>query len=187
MPISKRHGYRGPVKNLGNYSPTELAQWQKILSSLPSYNQLSVAAVTAVDSQSITVLPASGSPIHINWSGLQWAAPALSHGAVGTSPTKASDIVQQGDVVYIQKAADQQWQLSQIPQVQGSLVSVSPVDGRILALVGGYDYSLSKFNRVTQAVRQPGSSFKPFIYSAALAKGFTMASIINDAPIVFAG
>ena len=81
--------------------------------------------------------------------------------------------------------ADGGWRLAQVPKVEGALVSLRPDDGAILALVGGFDYRRSKFNRVTQARRQPGSSFKPVIYSAALDKGFTAASLINDAPVVF--
>ena len=89
-----------------------------------------------------------------------------------------------GDIVRLEEDG-QKWLLAQVPQVQGALVSLRPVDGAIVALVGGFDFGDSKFNRVTQAKRQPGSSFKPIIYSAALESGFTPATIINDAPVVF--
>ena len=104
---------------------------------------------------------------------------------MGKSPKLASDVVAPGDIVRVVQNAEGDWRLTQVPKVEGALVSLRPDDGAILALVGGFDYKHSKFNRVTQARRQPGSSFKPVIYSAALAKGFTAASLINDAPVVF--
>jgi penicillin-binding protein 1A len=115
---------------------------------------------------------------------------------LGPAPTKAADIVRRGDIVRISRrekalrATDTPetasvWRLSQIPVAEGALVALDPTSGAIVALAGGYDFARSKFNRITQALRQPGSNFKPFIYSAALANGYTPASEVNDAPIVF--
>jgi len=104
---------------------------------------------------------------------------------MGKSPKQASDILNVGDVIRVQQSSKGAWNLTQIPKIEGALVSVQPDDGAIVALVGGFDFRKSKFNRATQARRQPGSSFKPVVYSAALEKGFTPASMINDAPVVF--
>ncbi|HEB98018.1 MAG TPA: peptidase, partial [Thiotrichales bacterium] len=124
--------------------------------------------------------------LQLDWSGLSWAAPARPGGRTGKAPKQAADILARGDVIRIaERGKKDQWHLVQVPTVEGALVSVSPHDGAIRALVGGFNFSASKFNRVVQAERQPGSNFKPFIYSAGLEKGFTPASLINDAPVVF--
>lgn len=183
LAYTQRHGYRKPDKNLGWPSGANQAAWQKTLATLPSVDQLTPAAVLQTAYQSLTVLFADGTQVTVPWSGLSWARPALKGGYVGAKPERASDIVTPGDVVWLRQR-NNQWVLSQIPKVQGALVSMNPQNGAVLALCGGFDYSLSNFNRATQALRQPGSNFKPFIYSAALAKGFTLASVINDAPIV---
>jgi penicillin-binding protein 1A len=111
------------------------------------------------------------------------SAPYVDDNTVGGKPEEIGDVLQPGDIVRFRLDANDQWRLAQIPEVQGAFASVDPRDGAVVALTGGLDYSLSKFNRATQAQRQPGSSFKPFIYSAALENGFTPASIINDAPL----
>ena len=104
---------------------------------------------------------------------------------MGKSPKQASRILSVGDIVRVQQQDDGAWNLTQVPMIEGALVSLRPEDGAIVALVGGFDFKKSKFNRATQAKRQPGSSFKPVVYSAALEKGFTPATMINDAPVVF--
>ncbi|MFT5349815.1 MAG: penicillin-binding protein 1A, partial [Gammaproteobacteria bacterium] len=119
------------------------------------------------------------------WLGLEWARKYITENHRGGRPKLAEEIVQAGDVIRIIEDEQGQWRLSQIPEVEGGLVSLDPENGATLALVGGFDFQRSKFNRVTQAYRQPGSNFKPFIYSAALEEGFTAATTINDAPIVF--
>ena len=113
-----------------------------------------------------------------------WARPHLSESTVGQAPTSAFDIASTGMVVRI--LPSEKPQLAQIPAVAGTLIALNPQTGAILSLVGGFDFNYSKFNRAIQAKRQPGSNFKPFIYSAALAKGYTPASIILDTPVVFA-
>ncbi|MFN7098099.1 MAG: penicillin-binding protein 1A, partial [Gammaproteobacteria bacterium] len=115
---------------------------------------------------------------------LSWARRKVGDKYLAAKPKTASDVVNVGDVVYVDPQADGSWMLSENPQIEGALVALNPNNGAILALTGGFDFYESKYNRVTQAKRQPGSSFKPFIYAAALAKGYTLATVINDAPIV---
>jgi penicillin-binding protein 1A len=107
------------------------------------------------------------------------------HRHVGAAPQSPSDVVRPGDIIRVEQRRDGQWQLAQVPAVEGALVALNPADGAVLAMTGGFDFFKSKFNRVVQASRQPGSSFKPFIYSAALEHGMTPATLINDAPVVF--
>lgn len=118
------------------------------------------------------------------FSSMQWAKPYISQDIVGKEPNTAADVVSSGQKVWIETHGDE-YKLSQLPEVEGALVSLRPLDGAIQALVGGFSPSSNQFNRAVQADRQPGSAFKPFIYSAALANGFTPATIINDAPVVF--
>lgn len=180
---SKRHGYRKPKRNLGLPSEENRSDWETYLKQMGSVNDMLPAAVLDIEDRSATALLANGDVITIPWSGLSWARPAYRHGWVGPLPNRASDIFKVGDVIWVVQSK-KGWQLTQIPRIQGAVVSLDPQDGAILALSGGFDYRLSNFNRVTQALRQPGSNFKPFLYSAALDKGFTLASVINDAPIV---
>ncbi|MGI9335346.1 MAG: penicillin-binding protein 1A, partial [Gammaproteobacteria bacterium] len=131
----------------------------------------------------------------VDWPGLEWARKYRSENALGPKPKRASQVLGPGDLVRVMPAPVEAgegdggeqpivWRLAQLPSVEGALVALDPNDGAIVALNGGFDFYKSKFNRVTQAERQPGSSFKPIVYSAALDKGFTAASVINDAPIV---
>lgn len=180
MDYNERHGFFPPENNLGVFD--EVA-WTKALSDLPKTNRLQPAAVTQVNEQTITALLSNGESIQINQSGWGWARPALDHGYVGSLPKVATELVSVGDQIYVEQK-NQTWFLSQWPMVQGAIVSLNPTDGAILALSGGFNYDASHFNRAIQAERQPGSNFKPFIYSAALEKGYTLATLINDAPIV---
>ena len=116
--------------------------------------------------------------------GIDWAAKFIDVDNQGPKPKFIADVLAVGDVVWLENR-DGQWLLANVPRVEGALVSIDPSNGGIRAMVGGFDYFKNKFNRATQARRQPGSNFKPFIYSAALEKGFTAATIINDAPVVF--
>ena len=116
--------------------------------------------------------------------GIDWAAAFVDEDNQGPKPEKVGDVLAIGDVIWLEDR-DGKWLLADVPRIEGALVSIDPSDGGIQAMVGGFDYFKNKFNRATQARRQPGSNFKPFIYSAALEKGYTAASIINDAPVVF--
>lgn len=181
MAYDARHGYRGPIKRFA--MPVDLVAWQKQLTMIPSIQNMQPAAIIDVQQNSATALFANGLQITIPWEGLSWARRKLGDKYVSSLPHSASDVVRKGDVVYLTQH-NQSWVLTQNPQIEGALIAMNPNNGAILALSGGFDFNESKYNRVTQARRQPGSSFKPFIYAAALAKGYTLATIINDAPIV---
>lgn len=177
----QRHGFHHPEKNL-----TDLSREDQLyaLSKEPTIAGFVPAEVVAVMPQSIKAMLVTGETVVIDWKGLSWAREQLQGGYVGSPPQSAGEIVAEGDVIRVMKTEAGTWRLAQIPEVQGAIVALNPKDGAILALSGGFDYRLSNFNRAIQAERQPGSNFKPFIYSAALEKGYTLATIINDAPIV---
>lgn len=195
----RRHGYRGAeARVVLAQQEQDTATWHKILSKYPESAGLQPALVLTVQDHQVVVFHATAGVVTLPWEGLRWARKYLSEDSIGAAPNKAAELVQRGDVVRVRwvppaadldkgstVAASGYWALAQLPIVEGALVSLDPSDGKILALVGGLDFQHSKFNRVTQARRQPGSNFKPFIYSAALDKGFTAASFVNDAPIVF--
>jgi penicillin-binding protein 1A len=184
LAYSQRHGYRGPEAKVATQVADEASRLAR-LAAYPPVGDLRAALVTAVAEKAAEVMLANGTPVSLSWDGLSWARPYRSANRVGPEPKQAADILAVGDIVRINQDDKGNWRLAQVPQIGGALVSLRPQDGAIEALVGGYDFSHSKFNRVTQAKRQPGSSFKPIIYSAALEKGFTPASMINDAPVVF--
>ncbi|MEM1244267.1 MAG: penicillin-binding protein 1A [Pseudomonadota bacterium] len=181
---SMRHGYHGPEANLGNSYQTALkSQWQQQLTQFKTSDQLQAVAITGLNPQSATALLANGNTISIPFASMQWAGKELKDGYKAPPPKQPSDFLHIGDVVRVIKLKNS-WALRQLPRVQGALVALNPKNGAILALVGGFNYTESKFNRAIQAYRQPGSNFKPFIYAAALAKGYTLATMINDAPVV---
>jgi penicillin-binding protein 1A len=181
---SQRHGFYPPTHNLGKFSSKEKSSWQKELQNIGSIASLQPAAVVHVRYRSIEVLLSDGEIVTVPWSGLSWARhPKKETAALGSSPQRASDILKSGDVIYLARL-NNNFRLMQFPKVQGAATAIHPHTGAILALTGGVDFNMSNFNRALQARRQAGSSFKPFIYSAALDKGYTLASVINDAPIV---
>lgn len=185
LAYDQRHGYRGPEGNYGIPDITTMEDWEKKLDDIDPVNGLEPAAVIDMASKSVTVLRANGAMVTVPWQGLSWARKQVNSDYLGSEPGRASDIVKLGDVIRIMQTP-QGWRLAQVPKAEAGLVSLNPQNGEILALVGGFDFQDSNFNRITDAQRQPGSSFKPFIYSAALNKGFTLATVINDAPIVLA-
>ncbi len=180
----QRHGYRGPEQNLGTPGLKQMEEWEKSLGKIPTINSLEPVAVVDIATHSITVLRANGSLVVIPWQGLSWARKQISPDLLGRMPHKASEIVNLGDVIRLMETKQGGWRLAQIPLAEAGLIALNPTDGGILAMVGGFDFQHSNFNRITNADRQPGSSFKPFIYSAALDKGYTLATVINDAPVV---
>ena len=141
------------------------------------------AVVFKVNADSAEVFTSDKRIITLNWDALSWARHGDDNG-VGPAPKTASDVVAVGDVIDLLPEANNTWRLAQVPAVEGAIIALSPQNGAVRALVGGFNYVESSFNRATQASLQPGSAFKPFIYSAALDKGFTLASVINDAPFV---
>ena len=185
----RRHGYRGPEQHFTVSDSKDESSMDPLLKDLARIGELRPVLITAVDEKSVTAYLGQGENIEIPWKGLSWARAQIDENRQGPKPKTARDLLQPGDLVRVLRVFpdkdDPYWRLAQIPAVEGALVSLDPEDGAILALVGGYDFDHSKFNRAIQAKRQPGSGFKAFIYSAALEAGFTPASLINDAPVVF--
>lgn len=183
LSYDKRHGYRGPRQHWRYDNPAH-SQWLADLQKQPAYSPLVPAVVFEVGNDYATVFTRDKRILRLDWPGLSWARRADPNGGVGPSPQSASDVVAVGDVIDILPTDNNTWRLAQIPEVQGAFIALSPQNGAVRALVGGFNYQQSSFNRASQAALQPGSSFKPFIYTAALDKGFTLASVINDAPFV---
>ena len=179
---SERHGYLGAEDS---WDITESqATLQKRLNGIISYGVLKPALVLNVSEKSAELLLKDKQTITLAWEGMSWAKPYKSVNRTGRAPKKAADVLKIGDLVRVREK-EGTFHLSQVPNVQGSLIALDPKTGAIVSLVGGFNFTHNKFNRSTQAVRQPGSNFKPFIYAAALDKGYSPASLINDAPIVF--
>ena len=178
----KRHGYRGVDTN---YPPTQenaIPNWSEQLTSIPTYGNQEPAIVVSVQERTFEALTKGGEIVTIPWEGMSWAYAFIDRNNMWPPPDAASDLVKIGDLVRIKLDEKGNWELGQVPEVQGALVSMSPKNGAILALVGGYDFRRSQVNRVTTP-RPPGSNFKPFLYGAALENGYSAASVINDAPI----
>ena len=189
----RRHGYRGAAGHVDLPAEAAPEAWRAALAGHDGVGNLVPGVVTTVAEKSIRVFTGRAAeakdeqgpqPVEVGWEGLSWARPYRDTDRRGPVPKQAADIVKAGDLIYLEPVGEG-WRLAQVPRVSGALVSLDPEDGAIRSLVGGFDYYQSKFNRVTQARRQPGSNFKPFIYSSALENGFTTASLVNDAPVVF--
>jgi len=178
----QRHGYRGPESRLPGKTKEA---WAQELTRQRPMNGLEPAIVTQVEKSGITVLTRDNKEETVAWDSMRWARPFMNTNSVGRMPTQPADVAQIGDMVRVQRQTDGTLKFSQVPTAQSALVSLDPRSGAIRALVGGFSFEQSNYNRAVQAKRQPGSSFKPFIYSAALDSGYTPASLVNDAPIVF--
>ena len=181
LDYDRRHGYRGPEFQL-DLSDAELDH-DASLQDIPTFGGLTPALILEVGETSASVHVRRQGRVELSFESMVWARKYRSENRVGSEPKFATDVVQPGDIIRVVRG-EKGWELSQVPDVDGALVSLDPSDGAIRALVGGFDFQRSKFNRVTQAQRQPGSSFKPFIYSSALEHGYTAATLVNDAPIV---
>ena len=205
LSYDRRHGYRGPEAQVEG---TTREDFLAALAETRSYRELEPAVVTSVnDSTALALLP-SGDEVALDMGSLAWARPYLTVNSRGPAPTRPADVVAVGDLIRLRReaiadtgappvtadsaageqaaAATHRWILSQVPAIDGALVSLDPRTGAVLALVGGYDFAISQYNHALQAARQPGSAFKPFVYAAALERGITAASIYMDAPLVFA-
>lgn len=186
----RRHGFKGPAGTITVQDIEDEAHVRTILSALDTYpasRQIIPAAVVAVEDSSFTALNGQRDLVTVELEDMSWARKYIAPNRLGPEIEAAGDVVSPGDIVYVraETVEDQEkWSLSQIPEVSGALVSLDSNSGAILAITGGFDYFLSKFNRATQAQRQIGSNIKPFIYSAALEHGFTPASLVSAAPIV---
>ena len=179
-----RHGYRGPIKRFALKSDSSEDDWSKLLETFPVVGGLEPALVIRTSAQSALAYVRNQGTVEISLGNMKWAKAYVDVKTVGKAPEKVTDVLNAGDAVYVAQQSNNTWRLVQIPTAQAAFVGMDPDDGAIAALVGGLDYDASSFNRAVQAKRQPGSSFKPFLYSAALEYGFTPASLINDAPLV---
>lgn len=175
----RRHGYRGPEAHVSLATRATVEELEDALQDYREIEGLFPAVVTDVTPQSIKVFVKGGETVELTGDTLRFAQTALG------AKAPLEQRIRHGSIIRLAKDDKGRWQVGQVPEVEGALVSLDPGDGRVLALVGGFDFDRNKFNHVTQAVRQPGSAFKPFIYSAALEKGFTAATVINDAPLRF--
>ena len=203
----ERHGYKGPLGYLFNapevnegddplptlnlsfdisdkQTPSDWTEdgFLRVLREVPYIKPLVPAVVTGMSEQSITVFDVNGNTRTIEWAGLDWARRYITDFRQSNEPEVAADITQPGAVIYIREQ-EGQWRISQLPEVSGAFIALNPKNGAVEAVVGGYSFYQSQFNRATQAKRQVGSNIKPFVYSAAIDSGYTLASIINDAPI----
>jgi penicillin-binding protein 1A len=198
LDYDRRHGYRGVIDKIdmsqvvGDPFDEDLVSDNRIgglrkgiVTAINEEQPGSAADGSDVVAASATLLISSFEEINLPFEdGIDWAAAFIDIDNQGPKPTRVADVLAVGDVVWLENR-DRRWLLADVPAVEGALVSLDPANGGIQAMVGGFDYFKSKFNRATQARRQPGSNFKPFIYSAALERGYTAATIINDAPVVF--
>lgn len=157
----------------------------RVLADVPVVADLLPVAVTRVDERAFHGVMASGARVTVDWDGITWARSYIDVDRRGVRPRTAADVVAQGDIVRVQALPDGGWRLAQVPDIQGAVVALRPESGAVAALAGGYDFWINQFDHARRAARQPGSGFKPFVYSAALADGVTPSSIFLDAPLVF--
>ena len=172
LEYGERHGYQGPA---GYIDPAKITSTTERIEELTQHRViggLRPAMVLRTSGDALEVLTTDRQTVSMGYQGWRWTS---------RSP---SQMLQPGDVIYLRGDSKHKLRLAQVPRVQGALVSLNPSDGSVLALIGGFDFGQSNFNRATQALRQPGSNIKPFIYSAALENGFTAASLVSGAPVV---
>ncbi|MGB5454676.1 MAG: penicillin-binding protein 1A [Gammaproteobacteria bacterium] len=209
----RRHGYRGVIRHIEVFEDEPVDELHLHLKDDRNYGKFEPAIVTSIETvtvpapapaegekqtagknqtelstateQQVKVALKNGDHAVIKLGGLQWAKPYISVNRTGAAPESVDKVLKPGDVIWTIQNGSGQWELGQIPEVQGALVALSSNDGAIKALTGGFNFQRSKFNRVLQAKRQAGSGFKPYIYASALAKSFTPATLVNDAPVVF--
>ncbi len=179
-----RHGYRGPAEVLWKQNETAWTAEQIVekLKKMPVYGPLMPAVVTSATASEAQVMLADGSQIPITMTGVRWARKFISDTQQGAAPRAVNAVMQVGEQIWVRKVKDNWW-LGQIPDANAAFVALNPNDGAIIALVGGFDFNMSEFNRVTQSLRQVGSNIKPFLYTAAMDKGLTLSSLLNDVPI----
>lgn len=185
LAYDKRHGYRGPAAKVELSELPDLAASELFLKDYSIIGAISPGLVLEIEGNTAQVFVKRLGQIELPFSAVSWAQPQLSANSMGKKPQTIDDVLAVGDIIYLRELEEDSWQLTQIPEVQGALISLAPEDGAITSLQGGFDFFQNKFNRVVQSKRQPGSGFKPFVYSAALEKGYTAATVVNDAPVVF--
>ncbi|WP_281630853.1 PBP1A family penicillin-binding protein [Vibrio sp. St2] len=193
LAYDERHGYRGAEKVLWKAGQTAFDE-QKIddtLDRVPTYGSLLPAVVTQVTAQQATIWVKNQGIKTLEWDGIKWARKFLTDDRQGPAPKAATDVLEEGEQIWVRQVetpveddeVQTAWHLSQVPNANTAFVAMDPENGAVLSLVGGFNFVHNKFNRATQSVRQVGSSIKPFIYSAAIDKGLTLATLVNDAPI----
>jgi penicillin-binding protein 1A len=180
----QRHGYRGPAGRVTLPAGAREQEYSQALEEYSPRGGLVPALILSVDEKSAVAYTRANGRISLAWPAISWARAPLPDGSIGPQLQRAADVLAPNDVVYVAQEMSGSWRMAQVPDVQGALVAVDPKDGAIAALTGGFDYYASNYNRAVQAKRQPGSAFKPFLYSAALEQGFTPATMVNDAPLV---
>jgi len=192
LDYDRRHGWRGPLARVTLPEGDAVDALDEVLEGQPSPGKLVPAVVVKVGPKDARLYTRDAGFVDLAWEAISWARPKVGLGT-GPSPKRAADVLARGDIVLVSLAKPTppatafKAELAQMPEAAAALVALAPNDGAVRALVGGFDYfdqKVGKFNRATQAKRQPGSGFKPFLYSAALDKGFTTASLILDAPFV---
>lgn len=182
LPTAKYRRFEKTIANLP-VEPLDPPHITDYFKTTPTYQDLQLALVINVVAQTATVQLKDGTIDTLAWDGMKWARFYLDDSRQSQPPKLAQDILHAGELIYVRRLADKSLKLAQLPDVSGALVAISPDNGAILANVGGFSFKQSQFNRTTQANRQVGSNIKPFVYSAALNNGYTLASVINDAPI----
>ncbi len=187
LAYDRRHGWRGAEGHLGGTRSSARADWLEHLQTMSVVGGLEPAVVTGVQQSSLSVLRRDGSEVTLGPQSYAWAARYVDFERVTARPTLASQVVRTGDVVRLRSSGPNRLQLAQLPKVQAAMVAINPLDGTILAMVGGFDFGQKQFNHATQSGRQPGSGFKPFVYSAALDRGVTPSTIFMDSPLVLRG
>ena len=178
-----RHGWRGAENRLAPL-PESRQELDRVLGSTPTRGGFKNGIVIHAGPEVAHVYLGNSRWAELTLEEILWARPMEHVDRRGSAPETTSDVLRPGDLVHL-VFEDNVWRLRQVPEASGALVALDPADGAIRALTGGFDFALSKFNRATQAHRQPGSSFKPFLYTAALAKGYTPGTLVNDAPVVY--
>jgi len=184
LEYDRRHGWRGATAKVDLAKIAATANLDAELEEFPAVGGLRPAIVQKVEAKSARIYVKELGAVNLPWEKMSWARRELPDEKVDRAPSGAADIFSRGDVIYTVGNSADTLQFVQVPEAQSALVALDPKDGAVVALVGGFDFFQSKFNRVTQARRQPGSGFKPFVYAAAFDKGYTPASIVVDAPIV---
>lgn len=181
----RRHGYRGAEAHAELKPDATPEDYARELASFRPLAGLIPALVTETAKDHAQLYMADGQSVVLEKKAVEWARPYQSENSRGAAPKSVDAVVKVGDIVRVARGDEENWTLAQLPAAQAALVSLDPEDGSIRALVGGFSFGRSKFNRATMSARQPGSSFKPFLYAAAFEHGFTPSSILNDAPLVF--
>jgi penicillin-binding protein 1A len=185
LAYDRRHGWRGAEARLEAVAAEDTPRWRELLRAYAPVSGLLPALVLRSDAESALLGLADGQQVELDLERIGWTREYLDESRRGEAPRRVTDRLNPGDLVRVYLDDEGVWQLGQLPKVQGTLTALDWNSGAIRALTGGFSFALSKFNRATQAQRQPGSSFKPFIYAAAFERGFTPATLVLDAPVVF--